>query len=80
MSVFFIDYLDYDENEQEEYLSVYVSSVKELNIFIDRQDFRNTIDFLEIFNELYWVQEILPESIERIRIEMKKIKTTANNS
>jgi hypothetical protein len=69
MSVFFIDYLDYDENEQEEYLSVYVSSVKELNIFIDRQDFRNTIDFLEIFNELYWVQEILPENLNKKTIE-----------
>jgi len=59
---FFIDYLDYDENEKEEHLSVYVSSLKELDIFIDRKDFKNTIDFLEIFNDLYWVQEIFLES------------------
>jgi len=73
---FLVDYLDYSENA--EHLSVYVHSSKDLEIYIDRQDFRNTIEFLEIFNELYWEKEILPESLERIRNEMKKIKTTAN--
>ncbi len=75
---FLIDYLDYDENNKEEHLKVFVHSSKELDIFIDRQDFKNTIGFLEIFNELYWVQEILPGSLERIRNEMNEIKTTAN--
>lgn len=69
---FLIDYLDYDENDEEEHLKVFLLKSKELEIYVDRQDFKNTIDFLEIFNELYWVQEILPESMERIRIEMKK--------
>ena len=73
---FLVDYLDYSENA--EHLSVYVHSSKDLEIYIDRQDFKNTIEFLEIFNELYWEKEILPESLERIRNEMKKIKTTAN--
>lgn len=73
---FLVDYLDYSENA--EHLSVYVHTSKDLEIYIDRQDFRNTIEFLEIFNELYWEKEILPESLERIRNEMKKIKTTAN--
>jgi hypothetical protein len=75
---FLIDYLDYSENPV--HLNIYLNTLNELNIYIDRQEFKNTIDFLEIFNELYWVQEILPESLERIRIEMKKIKTTANTS
>lgn len=66
---FLIDYLDYDENDQEEHLNVYVSSLKELEIYIDRKDFKNTIDFLEIFNELYWVQEILPENLNKTEIE-----------
>ena len=74
---FLVDYLDYKEND-DEHLKIYVHSSKEIEIYIDRQDFKNTIDFLEIFNELYWVQEILPESMERIRKEMKKTKTTAN--
>lgn len=63
---FFLDYLDYDENEKVEHLNVFAHLSKELDIFVDRQDFQNTIAFLEVFNELYWVQEILPESIEEI--------------
>jgi len=66
---FLIDYLDYDENDQEEHLNIYVSSLKELEIYIDRKDFKNTIDFLEIFNELYWVQENLPENLNKTKIE-----------
>ncbi|GAA4244942.1 MULTISPECIES: hypothetical protein [Winogradskyella] len=66
---FLIDYLDYDENDQEEHLIIFVSNLKELNIYVDRQDFKNTIEFLEIFNELYWVQEILPENLNRTKIE-----------
>lgn len=64
---FLIDYLDYDANSNEEHLKVFVHSLEELEILIDRQEFINTINFLEIFNELYWVQEILPESLEKIR-------------
>lgn len=54
---FLIDYLDYDENDEEEHLSVYVHSLKELEIYVDRHNFKNTIDFLEKFNELYWTNE-----------------------
>ncbi|MBX2959379.1 MAG: hypothetical protein KF732_05415 [Flavobacteriales bacterium] len=60
---FLIDYLDYSANA--EHLNVFVHTLKEIDVYIDRQDFKNTIEFLEIFNELYWVQEILPESIKR---------------
>ncbi|WP_242157369.1 hypothetical protein [Aestuariivivens sediminis] len=69
---FLVDYLDYSENA--EHLNVYVHSSEDLEIYIHRQDFKNTIEFLEIFNELYWVKELLPESLERIRIEMEKNK------
>jgi len=58
---FLIDHLDYDENGHEEHLNVYIHNSKELKIYIDRQDFKNTIAFLEVFNELYWVHEIFPE-------------------
>ncbi|MEP2280966.1 hypothetical protein [Maribacter sp.] len=54
---FLVDYLDYSENA--EHLNIYVHSSKELDIYIDRQDFRNTIEFLEIFNELYWTNNPL---------------------
>ena len=64
---FLLDYLDYDEDEKVNHLSVFVPSLKDLDIFVDRQDFKFTIEFLEIFNEIYWVQEFLPESLENIR-------------
>lgn len=51
---FLIDYLDYDENDNEIHLSVFVHSATELNIFAERADFKYTIEFLETFNELYW--------------------------
>ncbi len=63
---FLLDYLDYDEDENVNHLSVFVPSLKDLDIFVDRQDFKFTIEFLEIFNEIYWVQEILPESLKNI--------------
>lgn len=75
---FIIDYLDYSENPEN--LNVYVHSSKELDLYIDRQDFKNTIDFIEIFNKLYYLDQILPKSIEKIRIKMSKIKTIINNS
>jgi len=62
---FLLDYLDYDEDEKVEHLNVFVRSSQEIDIFIDRQDFRHTIEFLEIFNDLYWIQEILQESLEK---------------
>ncbi len=71
---FFLDYLDYDVDEKVEHLSIFVPSLKEIKIFIDRQNFKHTIDFLEIFNELYWVQKILPESLERIRTKINLTK------
>lgn len=66
-SCFLLDYLDYDEDEKVEHLSLFIHSMKEADIFVDRQDFRYTIEFLEIFNDLFWVQEILPESLAKIR-------------
>lgn len=54
---FMIDYLDYNESDGEEHLKVYVPSTSDYEILIDRQDFKNTINFLEIFNAVYWVQK-----------------------
>ena len=64
---FLVDYLDYDEDDKVEHLNVFIHSLKELDIYVNRQDFKFTLKFLEIFDELYWVQEILPESLDKIR-------------
>ena len=65
---FLVDYLDYSENA--EHLNIYINSSKELEIYVDRQDFRNTVEFLEIYNELYWVKKILPENMNKTKIEI----------
>ena len=69
--LFLLDYLDY--NEDPIHLKVYVPDFLLFEIYVDQEDFKSIVEFLEIFNELYWVQEIVPESMERIRNEMKKL-------
>ena len=55
----FLDaYLYYSKDPN--YLYVDIISMK---IYIDQKDFINTIEFLEIFNELYYEQEILQENL-----------------
>lgn len=63
---FLTDYLDYDLALKVEHLNVFLRSVEKTDLFIDRQDFKNTIDFLEVFNELYWVQDILSVRIDKV--------------
>lgn len=54
---FLIDYLDY--SEKPEHLNIFIYSLKELEVYIDRSNFKNTIEFVEIFNNLYWKKDIL---------------------
>jgi len=51
---FFLDYLDYKQNNDEIDLNIYIPSLKEFEIYVDAHYFKNTIKFLEIFNNLYW--------------------------
>lgn len=46
---FLSDYLDYDEDDNEENLLIYMESIKELEIYIDKNDFKNTLEFLGVF-------------------------------
>lgn len=50
---FLIDYLDYDKKNKEYHLKISLLKNTNLNLFVDRKDFINTINFLEIFNTLY---------------------------
>lgn len=54
---FLIDYLDYDEDDKVEHLNIFVHSATEIKIFVDREGFKNTIFFLETFNEIYWTDD-----------------------
>jgi hypothetical protein len=51
---FLIDYLDYDPNDNEYHLKVFFLKNDKLEVYVDRQDFKYTIEFLEVFNALYW--------------------------
>ncbi len=53
-SCFLINYLDYDINDNEYHLRVFFLEDNALKVFVDREDFKHTIGFLEVFNEIYW--------------------------
>ncbi len=48
---FLLDYLDYDDLDEEEYLLVYQDLTNGIEVFIDRHYFKNTIEFIEVFND-----------------------------
>jgi len=52
---FLTDYLDYDTDDKVYHLGVFFLKDEELEVYVDRDDFKYTIEFLEIFNELYWI-------------------------
>ena len=54
---FLLDYLDYDLDDKVEHLKVHICQENNLDIYLDRADFKNTIEFLKTFNELYWTDE-----------------------
>ena len=51
---FLVDYLDYLGNGEEYHLNVFLEKDRNFNLFVDREDFKHTVDFLETFNEHYW--------------------------
>ena len=51
---FLLDYLDYDEDDKVEHLKIHVLSSVPLEVYVDRNNFKYTIEFLEAFNALYW--------------------------
>jgi len=57
LASFWVDYLDYSENEEEIYhLSVYTRTEQDFEIFVQRENFKSLIDFKNIFDALYYVQ------------------------
>lgn len=71
------DYLDYSVNEKDNVnLLTYRNGKEEIEIFVDRQDFRNLIEFKELFDELYYVKKLYPKGLKKIDEEMKKLPPT----
>ena len=74
LACFLIDYLDYSENEKEIYhLLAYRNLEQKLEIFIQRNDFENLIEYKELFDELYYIKKLYPEGLKRIEEEINKL-------
>lgn len=74
LACFFIEYLDYSENENENYhLLAYKNVEKKFEIFIQRNDFENLIEYKELFDELYYIKKLYPEGLKRIEEEINKL-------
>lgn len=74
LACFFIDYLDYSESEEEiHHLLAYRNVEQKFEIFIQRNDFKNLIEYKELFDELYYIKKMLPEGLKRIEEEMNYI-------
>lgn len=63
LACFFIDYLDYDDDDKVEHLKVFIHTAPSIKIFIQSKDFRYTIEFLEIFDKLYWKNSEINNSL-----------------
>ena len=64
LACFLIDYLDYSENENEIYHLLAYSNVEEkIEILIQRNDFKNLIEYIELFDELYYKKKLYPEDL-----------------
>lgn len=76
LACFFIDYLDYSENEKEIYhllALAYQNAEQKFEIFIQRNDFQNLIEYKELFDKLYYIKKMYPEGLKRIEEEINKL-------
>lgn len=54
---FLIDYLDYSDTPK--HLNIFFLYAKKLNFYVNKGDFSSTLEFLELFQNFYWDQDIL---------------------
>lgn len=74
LACFFIDYLDYSENEEGiHHLLAYRNVEQKFEIFVQRNDFKNLIEYKELFDELYYIKKMYPEGLKRIEEEINKL-------
>lgn len=66
---FLLGYLNYCDNAV--LLRAFEKSFLGYDVFIDNNDFKYNIEFLDLFNDLFWVEEIYPESKTLLDIKRK---------
>ena len=76
--LFAIDYIDYDGNEvfgeDKCPLKPYFTFLPDVDIYISRQDFQYTLQFVDAFNELFSVRKILPHELAKWEAETEELK------
>lgn len=69
--LFAAEYTDYEGNEEFGKdacpLSLYFMFMPEANVFINRKDFVHTFAFIEIFYQRFYVDKLLPDTLERLQ-------------
>lgn len=74
LACFIIDYLDYSEFESEiEHLMVSPFLNNDLVFYIERFGFKNLIEFKNVFDKLYYIDQLYPEGLARIEEEMNNL-------
>ena len=58
---FFKDYLDYSSNNDEVHLKLFFLFNDEFDVYVNRKDFKYTIEFLETFDDLYWIKRLIKQ-------------------
>lgn len=54
---FLLDYLDYSDSP--EHLNIFLLYSKDLNFYVNKEDFKYTLKFLDVFQDVYWDKDIL---------------------
>ena len=73
LMTFMLDHLDYEGCQEDSILIVFNSTFEELEIFADRKYFLAIIEFVELYHDLFFVQALYPEELERIYKEIEAL-------
>lgn len=72
LACFLIDYLDYAE-KGESNINLLVCRNRKNRFFVNREHFKNLIEFKELFDELYYIKKMYPEGLKRIEEQISKL-------
>lgn len=61
--------LYFDNHEESKHLYIRQHLDRNLKIFVDRNDFKYTLEFIKIFERLFWDEMILPERVKSLELK-----------
>ncbi len=73
LACFWVDYLDYSSIAEEiVHLLIFLNIKPKIKVLVQKEDFKSLIKYKELFDELYYVQELYPEGLKRIEEGINK--------